>query len=32
MKAPSHYEHAVAQSFFRQRGGKFWVEVRRFSY
>ncbi|KAK0411947.1 hypothetical protein QR680_005936 [Steinernema hermaphroditum] len=25
--APSHFEHAVANEFFRDRGGKFWLEV-----
>lgn len=25
--APSHYEHAVANEFFNDRGGKFWLEV-----
>ncbi|KAF8385642.1 ptr-16 [Pristionchus pacificus] len=25
--APSHYEHQVANEFFNDRGGKFWLEV-----
>lgn len=25
--APSHLEHAIANEFFNDRGGKFWVEV-----
>ncbi|TKR87382.1 hypothetical protein L596_011787 [Steinernema carpocapsae] len=25
--APSHFEHAVANEFFDDRGGKFWLEV-----
>ncbi|VDL82800.1 unnamed protein product [Nippostrongylus brasiliensis] len=25
--ADSHYEHAVANEFFNDRGGKFWLEV-----
>ncbi|VDO23064.1 unnamed protein product [Haemonchus placei] len=26
-RADSHYEHAVANEFFNDRGGKFWLEV-----